>query len=127
MDRDDWAAAGIACEQDIVDRFVPQFYFGCEADDPTTAFAFARGNPCGARLRPVFSSDIGHWDVTDMADVVIDAQRMVRDGVLTEQDFREFVFANPVSLLTGASPGFFDGTALHDAARSQLGRDRTPG
>ena len=121
--RDDWAAAGIGCDQDVVNRFVPQFYFGCEADDPTTAFAFAQGNPSGARLRPVFSSDIGHWDVTDMADVVIDAHRMVRDGVLAADDFREFVFANPVSLLTGASPGFFDGTALRDAVRTERSRD----
>lgn len=125
--RDDWAAAGVQSEQDVVDRFVPQFYFGCEADDPTTAFAFAKSNPCGARLRPVFSSDIGHWDVTDMADVVVDAHRMVREGVLTDEDFYEFVFANPVSLLTGASPGFFDGTALRDAARTQRGRDATRG
>ncbi|CAB4769922.1 unannotated protein [freshwater metagenome] len=62
-----------------------------------------------------------------MADVVVDAHRMVREGVLTDEDFYEFVFANPVSLLTGASPGFFDGTALRDAARTQRGRDATRG
>ena len=77
-----------------------------------TAFAFAPGNPFGARLRPVFSSDIGHWDVTDMADVLVDAHGMVRKGVLAPPDFREFVFANPVALLTGSCPDFFSGTAL---------------
>jgi predicted TIM-barrel fold metal-dependent hydrolase len=118
---DDWAAAGIAAERDIVDRFVPQFYFGCEADDPTTAFAFSPANPLGARLRPVFSSDIGHWDVTDMAGVVTAAHGLVRNGLLRDADFADFVFANPVALLTGANPGFFDGTPLQRRVRAHLG------
>ena len=42
-------------------HFAERFYFGCEADDPMTAWAFDRhGNH---RLRPIFSSDVGHFDV----------------------------------------------------------------
>ena len=45
-------------------RFEPNFYFGCEADDPLVAWAFRDDvNPLGARLRPVLGSDISHWDV----------------------------------------------------------------
>jgi predicted TIM-barrel fold metal-dependent hydrolase len=116
--RDDWAAAGIASKRDVVDRFTPSFFFGCEADDPTVSFAFSRANPLGARLRPVFSSDIGHWDVTDIADVVVEAHGLVRKGLLSDDDFHEFVFTNPVALLAGANPAFFDATPLRDEARA---------
>ena len=44
---------------------------GVRADDPMNAWAFnTKVNPMGARLKAVFSSDIGHWDVPDMREVV---------------------------------------------------------
>src|SRR5690606_34562620 len=89
-----------------------------EADDRTIAFAFAPGNPFGARLKPVFSSDLSHWDVPDMAEVVDEAHGLVRTGVLTEQDFREFVFENPARLLLRQNPDFFVGTAAEAATRT---------
>ena len=42
------------------------FYFGCEAEDHALAFN-ERNNPFGARLNAFFGSDIGHFDVQDMA------------------------------------------------------------
>jgi hypothetical protein len=55
------------------------FYFGCEADDPSNVWAFnARANPLGARLNAIFSSDIGHFDVPDMTEVVPEAYEMGR-------------------------------------------------
>jgi len=64
---DEFAAAGLRSVQDLRDRFVPNFYFGCEADDRLLAWAFAENvNPAGARFRPIFGSDISHWDVPDM-------------------------------------------------------------
>jgi hypothetical protein len=49
-------------KREIKDRFVPHFYFGCEADDPITARAFdTKKNPYGAKLNAIFNSDIGHW------------------------------------------------------------------
>ena len=52
---DDFAAAGIESKDDIRAAFSTNFYFGCEADDRTTLWAF---DPrMGFRLRPVFSSD----------------------------------------------------------------------
>jgi hypothetical protein len=91
----------------------PNFYFGCEGDDPINAWAFnSRLNPCGARLNAIFGSDIGHWDVPDQSQVTAEAYENVERGLMSEEDFRDFVFANPVRLWTGVNPDFFKGTAI---------------
>jgi predicted TIM-barrel fold metal-dependent hydrolase len=109
----DWAPCRIDTAEDIRDLFVPNFYFGCEADDPLNASAFnTKMNPFGAKLQAVFSSDIGHWDVPDMRDVVHEAHEGVEKGLLTEADFRDFVFTNPATLWTGMNPDFFKGTVV---------------
>ena len=113
---DDWRFLEVSKESELVSLFADHFYFGCEADDRTLAFAFSKANPSGARLRPVFSSDLSHWDVTDMASVVAEAHALVREGVLTPEDFRDFVCRNPARLLMSQNPGFFDGTALESQA-----------
>ena len=110
---DEFARCGIDSLEDVRERFVPNFYFGCEADDPINAWAFdARKNPLGARLRAIFSSDIGHWDVPDMRDVTAEAFELVEDGHISEADFRDFVFGNPLALWTGTNPEFFKGTVV---------------
>jgi len=122
---DDWARCGIAKAEDIRDLFVPNFYFGCEADDPLNATAFnSKMNPFGARLRAIFSSDIGHWDVPDMTEVLEEAHELVEHGLLTEEDFRDFVFTNPVTLWTGMNPDFFKGTVVEQAAAQVPVKDR---
>ena len=71
---DDFAAACIDSKEDIRDLFVPKFFFGCEADDPTTNYAFAaKSNPLHAKLGAVLASDISHWDVPDMTEVLEEA------------------------------------------------------
>ena len=85
--------------------FVPRFYFGCEADDPTVAWAFsAKSNPHGAKLRAMFSSDMGHWDVPDMEGILCEAFELVEHGHLDEGDFREFVCTNPLRFYTRMNP-----------------------
>ena len=80
---DDWSRCGIEKREDIRDLFVPNFYFGCEADDPINAMAFdTRKLPFGARLNAIFSSDIGHWDVPDMTEVTEEAHEMVEHGLI---------------------------------------------
>ena len=65
---DDFAASGIESKEDICGLFSANFYFGCEADDRTTMWAF---DPrMGFRLRPVFSSDFTHFDVRDFREVI---------------------------------------------------------
>ena len=109
---DDWRHCGVQSKAEIVELFAPRFFFGCEADDRTLAFAFSPANPLGARLQPVFSSDLSHWDVPDMAEVVSDAHSLVEKGVIGERDFFEFVCANPAKLFLDQNPRFFEGTAL---------------
>lgn len=118
---DEFEACGIERAQDIHDLFVPRFFFGCEADDPMTGTAFnTRANPFGARLNAIFGSDVSHWDVPDMSEVVGEAVEMIEHGHLTAEDFRDFVFGNPVRLHTRGNPGFFDGTRVQDAVRAEL-------
>ena len=120
-DLDDYFRCGIERVEDIRDRFIPRFYFGCEADDPINAWAFNRAaNPLGARLNALFSSDIGHFDVPDMADVVPEAYELVEHGLLDDSDFRDFMFANAVRFWGEVNPDFFRGTAVEKAAAAVL-------
>jgi predicted TIM-barrel fold metal-dependent hydrolase len=118
---DDYAACGIKRPEDIRDLFVDNFYFGCEADDPLNAYAFNRkANPYGAKLNVLFGSDIGHFDVQDMKDVVPEAFELVEDELISEDDFRDFMFTNPVRFWGDANPNFFNGTRVEKEARALL-------
>ena len=93
--------------------FTDRFYFGSEADDSMNAQAFAGNvNPFGARLQAVLGSDIGHWDVPVMNDVVGEAYELVERGALTAEDFRDLMFTNPVTLHARMNPDFFKGTRV---------------
>ena len=118
-DVDMWGESLIGNGQEIAELFSTRFFFGCEADDPLNALAFAAEiNPGGARLPAIFSSDIGHWDVPDMSEVVPEAYELVEKGHMKEDQFRAFVFDNPVRLWTGMNPAFFVGTSVEaEAAR----------
>lgn len=110
---DDFAAAHIEKIEDIRDRFVPNFYFGAEADDPTVAFAFNdKANPLGVKLNAFWASDSGHWDVPDLTHVLADTWKLVENKALSEQDFRDLVFNNPYRFYAGTNPDFFKGTVI---------------
>ena len=48
---------------------------------PMNASAFNTTiNPFGSKLKAVFSSDIGHWDVPDMTEVTEEAYELVDHG-----------------------------------------------
>ena len=79
---------------------------------PTTERPYGLGSEKGFRLRPVFSSDFTHFDVSDFADVIPEAFEMVEKGFVTEQDFREFTFTNAAMLHTRNNPGFFKGAVV---------------
>jgi hypothetical protein len=121
---DEFAAIEVERAEEFEERFTRTLYFGCEADDPITAWAFdTRRNPFGASLRAVFSSDIGHWDVTLMDEVVEESYEMVEKGVMSAADLRAFMFENPVRLHGRGNPHFFDGTAVESEARTFLARE----
>ncbi len=118
---DDYAACNIARKEDWIDLYATPFYFGCEADDRLNAVAFSKVNPFGARINAIFSSDVGHFDVPDMRQVLPEAYELVEDGLITAADFRDFAFANAVRLWGTQNPRFFDGTAVAKAAAAVLG------
>jgi predicted TIM-barrel fold metal-dependent hydrolase len=121
-DLDDFSACRITRKQDWVDLFATPFYFGCEADDRTNAWAFGKGNPFGSKLNAIYSSDIGHFDVIDMRDPLPEAYELVEDGFITPDNFRDFTFANAVHLWGTQNPRFFEGTAVARAAAEELKR-----
>ena len=47
-----------------------------------------------------------------MKEVLEEAYELVEEGVVTEADFRDVVFTNPVTLWTGMNPDFFNGTVV---------------
>jgi predicted TIM-barrel fold metal-dependent hydrolase len=119
--RDEFAAAGITRVEEIRDRFVPSFYFGCEADDPMNAVAFDRRlNPLGVQLKAMLGSDIGHWDVPDMRAVMEEAYELVEKGLMMENDFRAFTCDNSIELYAGLNRDFFKGTAVEAYAARYL-------
>lgn len=110
---DDFRFCQARKEEDIRDLFVPNFYFGCEADDRMNAVAFNTGlNHFDVKLKALFSSDIGHWDVPDIRYPVSEAHELVEKGLMSEDDFRSFMFKNVAELHTQMNPNFFQGTAV---------------
>ena len=115
------AAMNIERAEDFYDRFVPSFYFGCEADDPITAWAFDdKVNPFGAKIRAFMSTDLGHWDVPDMSEAVAEAYEPVENGLISPEDFRDFAFTNQLRLYAHNNPNFFKGTIVEEAADDAL-------
>ena len=124
---DDFAGLGIERADEIPGLFVPHFYFGCEADDPLVGTAFdRRRNPFGAELRAMFSSDIGHWDVPEMTEVLAEAHEGVGNGGLTPAQFRDFAFANVARFYTDSNPDFFRGTSVERAVAESVAAPPAP-
>jgi hypothetical protein len=121
---DEWAACEIEQPEDVRTLFAEPFFFGCEADDPLTTTAFnEKVNPFGSRLQAMFGSDVAHWDVPDMAEVLEEAWEMVDHELITEADFQDFVFTNPARFFTRANPRFFAGTVVEGAVDALLAAD----
>lgn len=118
---DDYAACRIERAEEIRELFTRNFYFGCEADDPLNAWASnTQVNPFGAKLKTLLGSDIGHFDVVNMSEVLEEAYEQVEDGRISAGDFRDFVFTNPIRFWGEANREFFRGTAVENAAAKLL-------
>jgi hypothetical protein len=118
----DWSEVSIKRREDIRDLFATPFYFGCEADDSLNYTAFnSKANKMGAKIKAMFSSDLGHWDVLDFGDVLAEAHEPVERGLMSEEDFKDFVFTNPMTFQTRVNPDFFKGTVVEGAVGDSLG------
>jgi hypothetical protein len=112
--------------RDLRTLFVDPFYFGCEADDRMVSLAFNRRlNPLGAVLKPVFGSDIGHWDVLDAQSVLTEAWGLVNAKLLTQENFRDLTFVNPAMMYLSMNPDYFTGTAIESAAARLLAQTKS--
>jgi predicted TIM-barrel fold metal-dependent hydrolase len=120
--KDDFAAAAITTVQDIRDRFCTNFAWGCEADDPLVGVAFDRRvAPLGVVVPAFFASDLGHWDVPEFDEPLAEAYELVEREILTLDQLRDFVFANPVRFYGSLDAGFFAGTTVEAEAGAVLG------
>jgi len=116
--RDEFEDSGITAEADVGRIFGERFFFGCESDDVSVHRALdGRGNTLGTVLRPVFSSDIGHWDVPRLTDPVPNSWKFVERGLLAREAYRAFVFELPAKLHLSMNPDFFTGTSVEAAVR----------
>jgi hypothetical protein len=69
-------------------------------------------NPFGAELKAMVGSDIAHWDVPDVTEVLAEAYEMVEHRWIDEDAFKRFLFTNPAHFYTDTNPAFFKGTAV---------------
>lgn len=119
--RDDFAAAKIEKKSDLKDLFAKPFYFGCEADDKTSAWAYsAKNNPFNSKLNTLFGSDIGHFDVSDMSETICEAHELVEKGLITDADYRSLMFENPARFWGESNRNFFKGTVVEKAVDQYL-------
>jgi hypothetical protein len=70
---------------------------------------------------------VGHWDVPDLTEALAEAYGLVEQGVISEADFKAYVFTNPYKLYTEANPDFFKGTAVEAKLRANTPRAQPPG
>ena len=75
-----------------------------------------------ARLNhPIIDAD---FDVPDMTEVVPEAYELVEHGLLTDDDFREFMCTNAVRFWGEVNPDFFKGTVVEKQAAEVLAKPR---
>jgi hypothetical protein len=58
--------------------------------------------------------------VIDMRDPLPEAYELVEDGLISEDNFRDFTFANAVRLWGTQNPRFFEGTVVAKEAAALL-------
>lgn len=120
---DEFRALGIVSAEEIPGLFLPNFYFGCEADDPMNALAFeSRRWPFGASLNAMYGSDIGHFDVPSLPDVLVEAWENVERGWMDEEQFRRFTFDHAARFYVESNPRFFEGTVVAGAVATLAAR-----
>jgi hypothetical protein len=89
------------------------------------ALAFLPGRwPFGAALHAMYGSDIGHFDVPSLPDVLHEAWENVERGWMDRQQFRQFMFENPARFYLESNPSFFSGTVVTDEAAPFVSANR---
>jgi len=60
-----------------------------------------------------------------MTEVTEEAYELVEEGLISENDFCDFVFTNPAELWTGMNPDFFKKTVVEKEINSLLASGKT--
>ena len=96
-DVDMFGESGFTSAQEIIDVFSEPLLLRLRGRRPhERPRVLPKGlNPGGVSLPAVFASDVGHWDVRDMREVLPEAYELVEHGQITEEDFAHFVFRQP--------------------------------
>src|SRR2546426_662595 len=126
------------------------FFGGVTRRFPDLNFAFLEGGVGWACM--LYADLIGHWEKRngqaiqstrptaldrakllelarkygrdEMTERVPEAYELVEHGLLTDDDFRDFMFANAVRFWGEVNPDFFRGTVVEKAAADVLGNGR---
>ena len=53
-----------------------------------------------------------------MTKVLVEAHEMVDDGLISDDDFRNFSFGNVVAMHNGMNPNFFKDTIVQEAVKN---------
>jgi hypothetical protein len=62
-----------------------------------------------------------------MTGILPEAYELVEDELVSDADFRDFVFGNPVRFYTRLNPDFFPGTRVEAEAAKLVAETRPPG
>jgi predicted TIM-barrel fold metal-dependent hydrolase len=112
-EQDEFAHCKMESVQDLQHLYSDRFYFGCEADDPLVSIAFKPElHPNAVKLKALFGSDMGHWDVVDVEHVVAESYELVERGLISAEDYRSFTCDNAYTLFTSQNADFFAGTSV---------------
>jgi hypothetical protein len=75
------------------------------------------------KLGAILSSDISHFDVPDMTEVLEEAWKLVGEKEMSEEDFQAFGLGDVVRLWANLNSDFFKGTAVERRAQQFLDRE----
>ena len=53
--------------------------------------------------------------MVDIGEILSETYEAVEKGLMTEEDFKDFVFTNPATFATRLNPDYFKGTVVEDA------------
>ncbi|WP_432209408.1 amidohydrolase family protein [Acinetobacter variabilis] len=116
----DFALSNVQSKEDIFNQWVPNFYFGNEADDRTIVGALhPQATPFKQKVNALYSSDSGHWDVPELTEPLAETWDLVQEGAITAEDFKALVFTNPYNFYTANNPDFFKGTQVEAKLNKQ--------
>ncbi len=105
---DEFKESGMENVDDLGRLYAERFFFGCEGDDRLIPCAWFNGLPAEGGVKPMFGSDIGHWDVGDVTEPLVEAYELLEDNLLTKEQLKQFTYLNARNLYGSVLPSNID-------------------